>query len=115
MKVNIKKIENKIHVYVEVLHYDHDSCREIIRLQESDVRNYVETNSKVKIGACIKNDTVYNLSKKTSGEWIYESLEIEKPKPQTRQNRNKRNHKKTQKKLDNRPKDVIIKETLTEE
>lgn len=115
MKVDIKKIDNKVHVFVEVLHYDDYNCRKIIRLQESDVRSYIESNSKVEIGACIKNDTIYNLSTKTNGEWIYESLEIIKPKIQSRQNKNKRNYKKSQKNLDNIPKDVIIKETLNEE
>ena len=110
MKVNVKKIGKKIHVFVEVLHYDDHTGNKIIRLHESDIRNYVAENSKTKLGECIKNDMIYNLSKRIHGEWVFESLETINSK-----RTNVKKYKKTQKKLDNPPKDVIIKETNNSE
>jgi len=112
-RFDIEQDEDTITVRVSLMDYFDYRCREKSRLETNDVVSILNEKG-IKFDKCIQSASLQN-KKRPSGVWVFSKIKnksVPKPKPQTK---NKRNHKKTQKKLDNQPKDVIIKETLTEE
>ena len=112
-RFDVEQDEDTITVYVSLMDYFDYRCKEKARLYTNDVISILNERG-IKFDKCIQKASLQN-RKKPSGVWVFSKIKNKptpKPRPQTR---NKRNHKKTQKKLDNQPKDVIIKETLTEE
>ena len=104
--------------------------RKRIRINESDARKILEEEG-LNPGEAHEKKTLDNKSGVTEASFVFEDLNHQKPAPQvkieepqqpapTRTSRRKKrktqqNSEKSQKNLDNIEKDVIIKETITEE
>lgn len=112
-RFDVEQGVDTITVHVSLMDYFDHRCKEKIRLDTNDVVSILNERG-IKFGKCIQRASLQN-KKRISGVWVFSKIK-NKPAPKSRpQTKNKRNHKKTQKTLDNKPKDVIIKETLTEE
>ena len=112
-RFDVEQSGDTITVYVGLMDYFDYRCKEKVRMNTSDVISILNEKG-IKIDKCIQSDSLQN-RKKTFGVWVFSKTKVKPiPKPKS-QVRNKKNYKKTQKKLDNQPKDVIIKETPTEE
>ena len=108
-RFEVEQDKDTITVYVGLMDYFDYRCKEKVRMETNDVVSILN-EKKIKFDKCIQSDSLQN-KKKTSGVWVFSKI---KTKPVS-QPKNKRNYKKSQKNLDNIPKDVIIKETLNEE
>jgi hypothetical protein len=113
--VDIKKENDKISVTLAVMHFDHHKCREKVVFDLSDVSRLLRERN-VKVGSCIQNAVLQN-KRKTSATWVFENpnKKVTPRQQPTRRSSKRKNSEKTQKRLDNIEKDVIIKETITEE
>jgi hypothetical protein len=111
----VKKETDLISVTLTVMHYDDYRCRERVAFNLHDV-NLLLQEKNVRVGKCIQNPDLIN-KRRTSATWIFENpnKKVAKRPDAIRQSSRRKNSKKTQKNLDNIEKDVIIKETITEE
>ena len=94
-RFDTEQSRDTITVYVSLMDYFDYRCKEKVRMDTGDVISILNERG-IKIDKCIQGDSLQN-KKKLSGVWVFSKTKA-KPKPQVK---NKRNHKKTQKKLDN--------------